>query len=228
MTPWVMLGHHALFGDYVDAIHSVGGYLRLLVINRPDLAGTGEQGIHARHARYQAWLARRYPELSTALTPVEEFSPQHGDHLLFGFRGLKILPWREEVRERWGVLLPPLVHRTAYVSPFAQLGEGVFVGAQCAVAANAVVGELTLLNRAASLGHDARVARCCVLGPSSALASGVRLEEGAVVGIGAVVLEDRVIGASAVVGAAALVTRDVAPGVTVIGLPAAPRSPRVP
>ncbi len=51
---------------------------------------------------------------------------------------------------------------------------------------------------------------------------GPRIEDGAMIGANATLLPRVVIGVRAVVGAGAVVTRDVAPGVTVMGVPARP------
>jgi acetyltransferase-like isoleucine patch superfamily enzyme len=58
------------------------------------------------------------------------------------------------------------------------------------------------------------------VGPGAVLGGNVQLEERAFVGIGSVVLPGVRIGAGAVVGGGAVVTRDVAPGTTVVGIPA--------
>ena len=52
------------------------------------------------------------------------------------------------------------------------------------------------------------------------------VEDGASIGSGAVVAGGVRIGAGSLVGAGAVVTRDVAPGTTVVGVPAAPRAAR--
>jgi acetyltransferase-like isoleucine patch superfamily enzyme len=50
----------------------------------------------------------------------------------------------------------------------------------------------------------------------------VRICEGADLGAGAVVLPKLTVGADAVLGAGAVAVRDVAPGITVVGVPARP------
>ena len=59
--------------------------------------------------------------------------------------------------------------------------------------------------------------------PGARVAGAVSIGAGALVGSGAVVLQGLTVGAGATIGAGAVVTRDVAPGVTVVGVPARAR-----
>jgi len=70
--------------------------------------------------------------------------------------------------------------------------------------------------------HDCRIGDFVHLAPGVRLAGEVTVGEGALIGIGASVLPGVCIGAWDVVGAGAVVTEDVAPGVTVVGVPARP------
>jgi acetyltransferase-like isoleucine patch superfamily enzyme len=58
--------------------------------------------------------------------------------------------------------------------------------------------------------------------PSANLSGNVTVEDGAFIGSGATILQGLTIGKGATVGAGAVVTRDVAPGLTVVGVPARP------
>jgi galactoside O-acetyltransferase len=54
--------------------------------------------------------------------------------------------------------------------------------------------------------------------------STVRIEDGAWIGAGAVILPGVTVGRDAIVGAGAVVSREVAPGTTVVGVPARPQA----
>jgi serine acetyltransferase len=220
MTPWVMFGTHPLFGDYVDAIHSVGGVLTTVVRNVDEPPRPEGQRFEDRLARYHAWLDRIGLVHRVGVRSLDDFSAAPGERYLFGFRGTKVLPLRETVRARFGVPFAALAHASAAVSPMADLEEGVFIGARAVIAPNACIGAFTLVNRGATVGHDGRLGPCVTVGPSAAIASGVRIEPGAVIGIGATVLENLTIGEGAYVAAGAVVTSNVAPGMLVAGVPA--------
>lgn len=83
------------------------------------------------------------------------------------------------------------------------IGGGTHIGANCTVLHNVTFGELRP-------GESAAAGRYPTIG------------DDVVVGDGATVLGSVCIGAGATIGAGAVVLRDVMPGVTVVGVPAAP------
>lgn len=108
----------------------------------------------------------------------------------------------------------------AYVDRHANLGVGIFIGAQCAVLPNAEIGDNCFVCVASTVDHDCVLGQGVYLSPGVHLSGAVVVEEGAFVGINAAVVPGVRIGACAVVGAGAVVLRDVAPGDVVAGVPA--------
>ncbi|SDD78551.1 serine O-acetyltransferase EpsC [Auraticoccus monumenti] len=104
------------------------------------------------------------------------------------------------------------------IHPGAVIGRRFFIDHGMGV----VVGET------AEIGDDVMMYHGVTLGGRSPMARGKRhptLHDGVVVGAGASILGPVVVGARAKVGSNAVVTRDVRPGATVVGVPAAERSP---
>jgi UDP-perosamine 4-acetyltransferase len=121
-----------------------------------------------------------------------------------------------------GFELVNAISPAATLSPSARIGRGVAVMAGAVVNADAVLEDLVIVNTRASIDHDVRLGRACHIGPGAALAGGVSVGAEAFIGVGASVIPQRVIGAGSIVGAGASVIDDVAPGVTVVGVPARP------
>ncbi|MCX7597784.1 MAG: NeuD/PglB/VioB family sugar acetyltransferase [Armatimonadetes bacterium] len=119
-----------------------------------------------------------------------------------------------------GLVLPPVIHPAAYVSRYAQVGEGAFIGAGAQVLPGAVVGELARVMAAGVVSHHASVGRGATIGPNATLCGRSRVGERAFIGAGAVVLPEICVGNEAVVGAGAVVTKEVPSGLTVVGVPA--------
>jgi UDP-perosamine 4-acetyltransferase len=119
-----------------------------------------------------------------------------------------------------GRLVTQAVSRFSMVSTTASCGAGVQLLPGCVVNAATVIGDGTIVNTNASIDHDCRVGRFVHVAPGVAIGGGVTIGDLAFVGIGARVLPGVTIGAEAVVGAGAVVIDDVAPGVTVAGVPA--------
>ncbi|HSK15819.1 MAG TPA: acetyltransferase [Gaiellaceae bacterium] len=119
-----------------------------------------------------------------------------------------------------GFELPPVVHASAAVSPWARVGRGVHVLAGAIVNADADVGDDVIVNTGAIVEHDCRIGAHAHLGPGVRLAGGVVVGASAHVGIGAVAIEGVRIGGGALVAAGAVVVRDVPDGARVAGVPA--------
>ena len=121
-----------------------------------------------------------------------------------------------------GLRIPVLVHPTASISPSAEIGEGSVVVAQAAVNANARISAGCILNTACSIDHDNLLEPGVQICPGVHAAGNVSFGERSFVGTGASLVPGVRIGAGAIVAAGAVVTKDVADGVTVSGVPAAP------
>jgi sugar O-acyltransferase (sialic acid O-acetyltransferase NeuD family) len=121
-------------------------------------------------------------------------------------------------------LVHPRVERSRYV----EIGAGAVVCAGCILTTDIVVGRYSQLNLDCTVGHDVVLGEFATLAPGVHVSGNVHLGRRSYVGTGAAIIngtsgEPLVVGEDAVVGAAACVTRDVAPGVTVVGVPAKSR-----
>ena len=103
--------------------------------------------------------------------------------------------------------------------------DGVLVMPGAIVNAVADLERGVIVNTHASVDHGCRIGAFAHVAPGVAIAGDVTVGEGALVGIGASVAPGVCIGAWATVGAGASVVRDVAPGETVVGVPARPLRP---
>jgi sugar O-acyltransferase (sialic acid O-acetyltransferase NeuD family) len=119
-----------------------------------------------------------------------------------------------------GIVLVTVVHPTAVVSPFAEVGEGSVIFAGAVLNPFARVGGACILNTGASVDHDCELADGVHVGPGAHLGGGVRVGKGTSIGIGAAVRRGIAIGAAVVVGAGAAVVHDISDGLTVVGVPA--------
>lgn len=121
-----------------------------------------------------------------------------------------------------GEALVAAVSAHAVVSPTAVVSPGALVMPGAVVNARSSVGAGAIVNTSASIDHECSLGGWSHVCPGASLAGRVTVGEGALVGVGASVIPGRLIGAWATVGAGAAVVRDVAPGVTVAGVPATP------
>lgn len=87
-----------------------------------------------------------------------------------------------------GLLMPPLVHERANVSPSAMLGRGVQVHIGAVVGPNAVLGDGVVVNTNAVISHDAGVGAHTHVAPGALVAGGVKIGERCLIGMGVTIL----------------------------------------
>lgn len=119
-----------------------------------------------------------------------------------------------------GFALPDIVHPSAVVAPFAELGGGCAVFAQAVVQPGSRLGEGCIVNTAATVDHDCTLGAFVHISPGAHLAGGTQVGEDSWIGIGACTRQQVRIGSGVTVGAGAAVVGDVADGLTVAGVPA--------
>lgn len=128
--------------------------------------------------------------------------------------------------------LPAHLRFATLIHPFVVLQDadsivldpGVIIGAGSILTTTIKIGRHTLVNLNCTVGHDVTIGPCSSVMPGVNLAGSVAIGKGVLVGSGANVLNGISVGDFARVGSGAVVTRAVAPGVTVMGVPATPRS----
>lgn len=119
-----------------------------------------------------------------------------------------------------GAHFATLIHPSATVSAYAQLGLGTVVMANAVVNPFAQIGHACIINTSSSVDHDCNLSDGVHVSPGSHLAGGVSVGEGSWIGIGSQVRQLISIGTGAIVGAGAVVVKNIADFQTVVGVPA--------
>jgi sugar O-acyltransferase (sialic acid O-acetyltransferase NeuD family) len=141
---------------------------------------------------------------------------------------------REQLTQRaqaTGFEIVELIHPRVERSKWIEYGQGSVICAGNILTANIRIGNHVQMNLGCTIGHDVVLEDFATLAPGVHLSGWVHVGKGAYFGTGAVVINGTsdapiVIGERAVVGAGACVTKSVAPGVTVVGVPAKPLGAR--
>lgn len=120
----------------------------------------------------------------------------------------------------YGYELINVIHPSAYISRYAELGRGVIIYAGVVINTNVRIGDNVLLNSGATIGHDTKIGGDVNINPGANIAGRVLIKRGAYIGIGASISENLTIGEGSVVGAGSVVVRDVPDNVVATGVPA--------
>jgi sugar O-acyltransferase (sialic acid O-acetyltransferase NeuD family) len=207
----VIFGVSNLLGDVFDCALALGHRISCVVLNQAEVLRPRTKGVDERIR-----LLASPPRLGD----IDSFVPQEDEIYVLGTTHPNRAVLVEDLKARFGIVLASLVHPTAYVSPLARLGEGVYIGAQSVVAPGAVLRDHVFVNRGVTIGHDAVVEPFVRLGPGCHLAGHVVVGRGTTIGIGATIIEELVIGSGAVIAAGAVVINDIDAGILVAGVPA--------
>ena len=114
------------------------------------------------------------------------------------------------------------VHPAATVGDDVELGPGTVIAAGARVTTHVRFGRHVHVNTNATVAHDCVLGSYVTVSPGANISGNVTLDEGVYVGTNAAVIQGLHVAAWSTVGAGALVHRDVAPGITVVGVPAGP------
>ncbi len=94
-----------------------------------------------------------------------------------------------------------LIHKTAYVSPYASLSPGCVVMGQAFIGPNCRIDEGYILNTASHIDHDGTMQEFSSLGPKACLGGTVKLGRRSIIAIGATVKHGLEIGDDSLLGA---------------------------
>ncbi len=207
----VLFGVGNMLSDIYDCVHALGKKVTRIVLNAPE-----------QNRERTKDFETRLRELNERplITPLEDFSPQ-GDEESFV---VPTTPQKavliEYLKNKYRLQFSQLIHPTAYVSPYAKIGQGVFIGAGSVIGPGCILNDHVFVNRGVIVGHDTILHEYVRLNPGSNIAGHVEIMDGAMIGLGANVIEELVIGRGSVVAAGAVVIKDVQGNTMVAGVPA--------
>jgi len=119
-----------------------------------------------------------------------------------------------------GLIPATLVHPSVVVAQGVEIGAGSYVGAGSVLCPHCRIGAGVLINTRCAIGHHATIGDYCTINPGAQVNGYCIVEELVSVGSNAAMMEGSKVGAEASVGACSFVIGSVAPGTTVIGVPA--------
>lgn len=116
--------------------------------------------------------------------------------------------------------LATLIHPSAVVSRYAEIGEGTLVCANAIINVAAKIGLGCIINTATSVDHDCQIEDHVHLAPGTRLAGGIKIGEGTFVGIGSAIIPRIVLGKYCIIGAGSTLLEDIPDHSIAVGTPA--------
>ncbi|MBF0098168.1 MAG: acetyltransferase [Magnetococcales bacterium] len=205
---YILLGCGGHGRVLLATLQALGWMERLLGVVDPDPQALVSQGCSATLLGDDGYLSRVNPASVQLLNGIGSVGWTAKRRQIF-------LAWQEE-----GFAFASLLHPAAWLAASLQLGAGAQVMAGAVIQNGCQLGANVLINSRALLEHECVLQDHVHVASGAVLCGNVRVGEGVHVGAGATLLQGVRIGAGACIGAGAVVLHDVAPGVTVVGVPA--------
>lgn len=209
MDQWVVFGFGEYLTDIFDIIHCNGGKIRAIVGN---ITYTEDEENNLKRR-----LAAQ--EYDISVIDLDSFHQKNDERYCYGINGprLKLV---KSLKKSYNIKFSSLIHPTAYLGSNVSIGEGVCIGPHVVMGPNCTIGNFSLINRAATIGHDVELEEGSTIAPGVAIAGLVKVGCRTTIGIGAIVIEKVNIGNDSIVGAGSVVLEDVPDEVVVVGTPA--------
>ncbi len=188
-------------GVVLDLMMEIGGYDVIgFVDNTLSLQNTNVNGIPVLGST---------DNLDTLDFDTEDFHIAIGDNVV-RHNLYKILKLRN-------LNVMTLIHPSATVSRYAEIGEGCFIGPHAVVNNGVSIGCVSIINTGTIVEHNSRIGNAVHVAPGVHTAGKVRIDDYSFVGLGSTVLPDIHIGNGVMVGAGTTITKNVPANTTMIG-----------
>ena len=126
---------------------------------------------------------------------------------------------KKKLAEKYVFQYLTVIHPTATISRYAQIGEGTVVFHHGVIQSGSTIGKHCIINTKASVDHDCIIGDYTHISPGAILCGNVEVGELSWIGAGAVVIQGIRIGKNAIIGAGSVIIRDVPDNATVVGNP---------
>ncbi len=112
-----------------------------------------------------------------------------------------------------------IVHDTAYVSNYVEIGEGCIIAPGDVVSNQSIIGSHVLLNYNCTLGHDVKLGDFVSVYPGATISGNVTIGDRVTIGANSSIREGVSIAADAIIGMGSVVLNDISEPGTYVGNP---------
>jgi sugar O-acyltransferase (sialic acid O-acetyltransferase NeuD family) len=118
-----------------------------------------------------------------------------------------------------GFHIPNIIDISSVVSPYAFLGEGIFIGKNAVVNAESRIGNCAIINTSSIIEHECFIGDFVHVASGSVLSGNVHIDKGTHIGAGCTIRQGIHIGEDTMIGMGSVVLRDFGKNVTAYGNP---------
>jgi sugar O-acyltransferase (sialic acid O-acetyltransferase NeuD family) len=139
---------------------------------------------------------------------LEKISPDH-TVVFLAVGDNKIRKTLSTVIDEHGFKSINIAHPKAYISEYATLGNGNFVGAFANIGPNSRIANYCIVNTLATIEHEVRISDFCQFGPGSIVCGRSSIDENVFIGAGSKVIDNISISTGVTIGAGAVVIKNI-------------------
>lgn len=198
---WIVFGLSNFSYDILDAIESIGGSIDCFVTNQ----------------KVDPEIIQRVPH-DIKIIPLTSFKAT-SNHYFIGFMDYHKDELLEDLAS-YRITFDNIIHQRAYVSKYAKLGQGNFIGANATIAPKVTIGDFNFINRNSSIGHHSMLSNRNKTGPGVTISSLCSIGSNNAFGSNSALLPEINIKDNIVVGAGSVVTSSIEVAGTYVGSPA--------
>ena len=122
---------------------------------------------------------------------------------------------------KYGGILPTLIHSTAYISPTAAIGQGVYIQPHAVIWSRVTVDDFCIISPNAVVAHHSSIGRASLISTGANIGANIDIKQYNFIGINATVITGiHKVGINNVIGAGAVVIRDIEDNNVLAGIPA--------
>ena len=122
--------------------------------------------------------------------------------------------------EKIKINYPSLIHPSAIISEFTEIGKGTIIMPNAVVGPNCKIGDFCIINTKSSIDHDGTLSDFASLAPGVTIAGSVFIGKRSQISIGATIKENVVVGADSILGANSYLNKNLSNSVVAYGTPA--------
>lgn len=146
---------------------------------------------------------------SNTLTDLAQKGLTKAINAIGGISNIKVRINIEQKIKAAGLIIPNVIHPTAYLEPSAKLAQGIQVFAHAYIGSEVNIKENALINTGVIISHDCQIAAMANLSPGAILAGNVSIGQNTLIGMGVTINLGVSIGENCKVGNSAVIKSSV-------------------